>query len=351
MNWKQIIRIISFSLVLILVFVALSDVFETEDTLIAQRYNLFKTFSPGMIDAVYIGTSAVDRYFITAKAYDDYGMAVYDVSSDSMPAYAYLPLVKEVLRYQQPKLFIFDIRPFVTSPSATTSMANARKVIDTLDFFSPGRFEMISRTAKHLHQLDPDNYGLIQPDLLFTFLSDHGKWDEDDFSIVNQPVSKYLGYHLSTTIATGIQTLKASVYAEEMNALDEANEEYLLELITFAREKNLNILFVDNPHYVDEAKSSVTDTIFYLLEDEDIPYLNLNTDEIIAQYFNREKDFYNQGHVNYNGAVKFTDLFAKWLHENYDFPDHREDSAYAEWNGVYNKIQKQVKKLRDKNKK
>ena len=53
--------------------------------------------------------------------------------------------------------------------------------------------------------------------------------------------------------------------------------------------------------------------------------------------YDREKDFYNEGHVNYYGALKFTDYFSEYLLENYDLTDRRNDENCEYWNGHIDK--------------
>ena len=47
-------------------------------------------------------------------------------------------------------------------------------------------------------------------------------------------------------------------------------------------------------------------------------------------------DYYdNRAHTNALGAEKVTAYFGRWLRENYDLPDRRNDAAYASWDAAY----------------
>ena len=46
---------------------------------------------------------------------------------------------------------------------------------------------------------------------------------------------------------------------------------------------------------------------------------------------NFDRDFQDSSHLNYNGADKFTRYLGKYLKENYDLPDRRNDPKYYSW--------------------
>ena len=67
-------------------------------------------------------------------------------------------------------------------------------------------------------------------------------------------------------------------------------------------------------------------------EEADLPYvdLNLRYRDIGIDW---RKDSYDRGdHLNIEGARKVTEFMAKYLTDNYQLPDRREDSRWKEWN-------------------
>ena len=48
------------------------------------------------------------------------------------------------------------------------------------------------------------------------------------------------------------------------------------------------------------------------------------------------EDFRDPDHMNLGGANKFSYYFADYLAENYNLPDHRNDSDYETWYEDYN---------------
>ena len=49
------------------------------------------------------------------------------------------------------------------------------------------------------------------------------------------------------------------------------------------------------------------------------------------------KDYYHEAHTNIHGSLKFTYYLGKYLSENYDFEDKRENLDYESWNMAYDK--------------
>ena len=78
MTKNQIIRCAAFSVIVCLLLVLMCELFENTNTSnYATRMYSYRNFNEDTVDAVMIGTSGIDRYWIAAKAYEDYGMTVY----------------------------------------------------------------------------------------------------------------------------------------------------------------------------------------------------------------------------------------------------------------------------------
>lgn len=351
MNRKQIIRTLVFFLLLFFILVVLSDLFEYQNSNMSRRYEKYKTLEDDTVDAVYIGTSGVDRYFINSKAYEQYGMTVYPLSTEGLPPWLIKNLVVEAYKHQNPKLLIIDVRPFITGDfSRNTNLTDVRcrRVIDMLDFFSTNRISAIERSKKVLGQLD-DSYHWYTPSFYFSFIRYHNKWSDDGFSFddLDTEYAGYMGFYVAESKSIKVKPQKASVYTDVPAELDSISREYLDELIAYIREENLNVLFVDSHTICSELESARRLTLKDYLEEQGLDYLTYNTPEMEALYpIDHETDFYNSSHVNYYGAEKYTDYFAAYLHENYEFPDHRGDEACADdWTGIYDKIKRKIAKF------
>ena len=63
-----------------------------------------------------------------------------------------------------------------------------------------------------------------------------------------------------------------------------------------------------------------------------VTYIDFNTGPYAVD-IDWEADSRDGGdHLNYYGAVKYSHALGDYLVEDYDLPDHRQDSAYEAWN-------------------
>lgn len=354
MNRKQIIRTIVFFILVFFVLVFLCSLFKYKISNISRRYQTFKELEDNTVDAVFVGSSGVDRYWIAAKAYDEYGMTVYPLSSEGLPSWLVKNMIVEAVDRQNPKLILIDTRPFTTSEVASTvtlADTRARRVVDMLDFFSLNRLDAIKRSVAEMDKIDEESTKFdLATSYYLSFIRYHNKWSDDTFSFneLKQEKAAYLGFYIWKGSSIK-QYKKASdpELTEKREPLDEIAEKYLYELIDYIKEEKLDVLFVDTPYSVKEEGMARRNTLFDIFEENDIPYITYNTaDAYEALDLNFKEDFYNSNHVNYYGAEKFTGAFMQYLHDNYDLTDHRDDADCADdWNGIYKKIKKRIKKI------
>ena len=356
MTKKHVIRLVAFILAACCTLVLLSDLFEQENTNhISLRYTAFHELNKNTLDAVFIGTSGVDRYWIGAKAYEEYGMTVYPLASDGMPAWLFVNQIKYICSRQDPKLIIVDARPFGQAPTRASKMeVQARRVLDAMPFFSV-RYLEAAFTAMKVIQTEHPEEDFFKISYLLPFVKYHTKWEEDDYSIhanLSPDAHEYGGFLMSPSLSIRQKPHKGFVYDTTLTKeLGGIYQDALYDLLAYAKEKDLQLLFVDTPQQKDEHQVSTANTIGKILAEEGVPYLNYCLTDDQANFslipeLDRKTDFYNSGHVNYYGAEKFTAHLAKYLDENYDFEDHRQEAkAKEDWDGMYDRIKKTVEKF------
>ena len=388
----RIAKVVLFLGIFCVIIYLLCDIFEYHNNYLSQRYKLYKEFEPDMIDAVIIGTSGVDRSWIAAKGYDKFGLAVYPLSIDAMPCWTALDMIKEAYRFQDPKLIILDMRMFVVddpSNNLDLSKTRARRVIDTLNFFSPNRLDAINRTLKIINDADPEeeehSYDLS---FFLTFIQYHSAWADEDFEFLSEigsKPSKYLGFYLTRNSIVE-KKLKKTKWTKKRMDLTPIAEESLYEVLDYCRDNGIDLLFIDSPHYLDEDEVKKTNRLCDILDSRDIKWVRYSgsewynnekgfddqitlTDdgmyvvtfngvtwefenkELAEEYltkhtFNRKLHFYDSAHLNFEGAAIFTRLLGDYLVTNYDLGNHTDDPRYEDWVKVYSKIKRKIKTYR-----
>lgn len=355
MTKKEFGRMIAFALVVCLMLICLCEVFELNDTTnIAMRFKKFYNLEENTVDAVWIGTSGSDRYWMAPKAYEEYGMTVYPLAVDAMPTWLFINMIEEAQDKHDTKLFIIDLRAYGQNNTKKSAMdVRARRVLDAMPFFSVNRLKVAFKTMEEIQKVTGEK-SAFELSYLLPYIKYHSKWSEEDFSIknnVSDAEHSYLGFYMNKKLSVKQSEQEPYVYdADYFEELDPIAEDSLYELLDYIKEHELNVLFVDTPQYKSEMEMGRANTVCKILDEYGVPYLNFSATDENGDFphgleLDHEKDFYNEGHVNYYGAEKFTAVMAAYIDANYDLPDRRNDEAVREdWDGVYDKILKQIEK-------
>lgn len=356
MTKKQVIRCIAFVLVVCCIIVVLCDLFEQDDPNYAARFYSYRNFEKDKVDAVYFGTSGVDRYWISAKAYEEYGMTVYNLTCDAMPVWLYDIMIDEAFTYQNPELLIFDIRAFgqtnIDFPGAVD--IRARRVMDAMGLLTWNRVRAAMRTMEIMHTLD-ENQPRFDISYLLPFVKFHSKWTDSPTDTPPFTLDNTAGHDPSTTGGFVLHS-KYSIYQQKQSpinyeddydlnyyeALDPISEQALYDVLNYTKELGVEVLFVDTPQFMSNTELGRANEVIRILEENDVPYISYNTSgasEALNVTFDLETDFYESSHTNFYGAEKFTASLAAYLDEHYDLPDHRNDEdVKKDWDGVYDNI-------------
>jgi len=353
MTKKQALRCIAFILAVCVMMVVLCDLFEQENGNWADRcFNTYRASNPDTIDAVFLGTSGVACYWVAPLAYEEFGMTVYPLAADAMPAWLYTKMLDEVLTYQNPELILLDIRPFTSEPvDADTMDARARCILDAMDLFSINRNKTAVKAMKTIHAAHPD---APQFDISYflSFVKYHPKWVDGGHLLsynLGQRMHKYGGYRLDQDFIAVVSPQTPTDYDPNLvSDLTPLYEEALYEVMDYIRDKDLNVLFVDTPK-VAGSKMGASNRVYQILEEEGfdcLTYLAPPEDGAFPLDLDYSTDFYNSGHVNYYGAAKFTRALAAYLDTHYDLPDRRNDPAVqAQWDGLYEVMLEDLKEI------
>ena len=349
MTKKQILRTVAFLLVVSVLLLTLCDLFEYENSHISERIDTYQDLPRNTVDAVMLGTSGMDRYWITPKGYEKFGLTVYPLSTDASPAWMIKIMLKEAVKRQNPKLVIIDMRAFTNSYNEGSKKFDAasRRVIDGLDFFSFTRFEAISTTLKLRMKTGDEEAERYDPSYFFSFIKYHSKWEFDNFSFdeLDNPRSESLGFYMHSNNSIKRQgEYFESAQTDERGALDPIVEEVFYDLLDYLKKQDYQVLFLDTPHCHSANEAKRMNTICDILTENGFSYLLCDLDS----KYNRQEDFYNDGHVNYYGAEIFTEWFGEYLKSSYDFPDRRLDKKCdKDWIGVYDYVKDGIQIFED----
>lgn len=289
-------------------------------------FKQFYELPKNTVDAVYIGPSSARWYWNASYAFHKYGITVYPLATGNQPFSAAKYLIKEAEKTQNPSLYIIDIRMLYSDNLPYESFV--RTVTDNMKF-SANRFEAINDILKFGLQ-DNDNYNIF--DFYFSFTKYHTRWKEltiDDF-VDSSDVT--MGY----TCLNGVTPLDYPT-DEMLNAeavpLSEYSSTVLNEFLVFCKDEDVNVIFVNSPHLVEEAYGKL-ETAKHIIRNEGFEVLDFN-DKWTEIGLDPKFDMREILHVNPYGALKYTDYFSKFLIEKYNLQDHRNDENYEIWEDSY----------------
>jgi hypothetical protein len=89
------------------------------------------------------------------------------------------------------------------------------------------------------------------------------------------------------------------------------------------------------PAKLDKNSPGMFNTVSEIAKENNIPFIDYNK-KINELGFDFKADMANADHMNVWGSEKVSSLLGKYLTENYNLSDHRNDTKYAEWNSDYN---------------
>ena len=337
MNKKQCLKIAAFLLLVILVLFLLSLVFNNADASTVSRLRTYTELDADSVDAVYIGTSGVHRYWVPGYAYHNYGLTVYPRTVKGCRAWHVLTLVRYAYKYQSPRLVIVDCRPFVSETSDDYAERNSRFFSESLPWSSPFRYQAILRTVKYSSQFPEGTAPKISFWLpIFRY---HDRWSTGiNTSYFTRERTKSLGYLISMKT----KPMPESTYSTESEEISWFAKECLDELLKYSADNGIHLLFVDSPRYINEKRSKQANWFYAYLEQKGIPCFELCSEGKLEDYgIDRTADFKDKLHMNYLGAQKYTGILSEYLLENYDFKDRRADNLEA-WEGAYEKFLKDI---------
>ena len=291
-----------------------------------ERFNSFYSQPENSLDAVIIGSSSVDRYWIPSLAYQNYGIAVYGLSSGNQPAVFAKYLIKEVEKTQDVDVYLIDIRGMIRS-SGSTKELDVRRVTDNLRM-SPNRYNAVKAALDYLEQgettkVNTDDRSYYIPQLkYYPELKEKGLIKE--YIAEPRPESEFLGYFAYNSSTYKKSKQKPTATTSKTTEIAEANQEVLNDLLDYCDTLDAEVLFITSPQKVSKDRQQKYNYVFKVIEDRGYETINFNTSKMYKKLkWDFKNDLYNSGHANIWGAVKYTNYLGKYLQEKYELPDHR----------------------------
>ncbi len=293
-------------------------------------------------DVVFIGDCEVYENISTIKLWEEYGITSYiRGSAQQLPWQSYY-LLEDTLRYETPDVVVFNVLSLkYDKPQKETYN---RMTLDGMRW-SKSKIDDVKASMT-----EEENF----IDYVFPILRYHSRWSELTMNDIKYMFKKdpvtVNGYYMRIDVRpqTGFpDPMPLSDYTLGSNAMS-----YLDKMTALCKEKGIKLVLIKAPTEYPHWYNEWDDQIVQYAKDNDLPYINMiPLQEEIG--LDMSVDTYDAGlHLNLSGAEKLAVYFGRYLKENYDLKDHREDPEYVEeYNektALYNTmIEKQKRELED----
>ena len=347
-NRRQIRHIAIFLIVVAVFLVYLFSIFDFDDDLSADR--IFKTFynmEEDTLDGVYLGSSAVYRYFMPTSAYEQEGYAIMNLATSSQPFVLNKYLIKEVLKTQpNSKVILIELRNLIKVDELLME-SDIRRVTDSMRM-SENRNEAIDAALAYYKSLgikmdyNADHY-------YYPFLMYHSRWEVDmepENLLPYDLETEYMGF-LATKRTFKVVPVDDPGTVKGEEDLSEERMEIVRDLLEYCKGLDQTVIFVSAPCTGEKREFRQFNRLAKMIRAEGFTCWNFNSPRLRKQLgLDWSKDFYAPHHVNYYGAVKYTDLLIQKLKKKTDLPDHRGDPDYDKWQDAADRLHKKLDSLR-----
>lgn len=256
------------------------------------------------IDLIVLGSShaytSLNPYLIESET----GLKAYDFCTQQQPLWITYYYLKEALKYQHPKYIVLESHMAVVGNYDYAEEQVNRDAIDKMKF-SINKINTIKNSVKDKN--DRESYYL-------NIIKYHSRYKELNSVDIKKA---FLGYTVDNKgyIAleeNGYIFNNDSKFTDNDSELYKKNREYLYKIINLTKKENINLIIVKTPTSYNHEEMAKLNYIKKIAQENDILFLDYinNMTDLNLDYNN---DFYDVGHLNKNGSIKFTKKFIEYL--------------------------------------
>ena len=330
MKKKRIRKLCCFGLVFLLLLGGIGKFLHVNSVSDGIRLKGFYMEPKNSLDVVTIGASETYTSIAPGILWRDFGFTSYLYSVSGCPISMVKSQVKEVRKYQNPKVIVIEINGAVPRyESYQTRESGLRGYLDNIPW-SENKIQTIREVVPKEEQ---SSY-------FFPFLKYHSNWKNIGSCVANMYLRAKMNLEGSSRLK-GYQTFSRSMKGKSLvditgdtstSPLTKSGEYYLRDLLDYLKEEKIeNVLFVRIPHRVTQktyGDYQRTNRAGEIIHEYGYPFVNFeySRDEI---GLNMKKDFYNDHHMNQYGQAKFTRYFGEYLIRHYNLKNipYSEDLA------------------------
>lgn len=330
MKKKRFFKVIIFIICLLVIFNGVDYVLERP---IDQQWDhsglSYIYHNKNYYDVIFVGTSVTITNISNEELYLNNGIAGVTIGEPSQPTYLSYYTLEEALKYQNPKVILFDVNSLFYTEEELRQNVIEYDEYHHLHYSLDGmknnltKYQAFCQAKKIVPELDFWNY-------FSKSYYNHSNWQNISMgNFVRKSSDQVMnGNYMNLNLYSApydVSTLELNgENTEEVTEVPDLNIIYLEKMISLCKEKDIPFILTRGGGTYTWGKYNA---IVNLAKEYGIPYLDLKDFE------NEEKvdlllDTSDGNHFNMSGAKKWTDILGKYLSENFEFVDRRKDSKY-----------------------
>ncbi len=343
---KKIFAIIIYCVLFAILLFVLSPIFvpkwrDGTDNYSGSIVRGFYDEPDGSLDVLFMGNSDTYRSIIPIELWDKYGIASYVYTSPGQRTWTGYYVLLDALRSQHPDIIVYNIDSIGSDNQSLESCY--RKAFDNMEW-SPVKIKAVFFDNRF-------NFGLAKK-LAFAFpiLRFHDRYSEltlDDFKYAYG--SEHFSYKGYDMITTNDGYMGGKSYMKDTGEVFEMTDyvrEYLDKFVEKCKEEGITLILMEAPTS-DSWNYAKHKAMSEYAKEKGLEFIDLNM-HLDEMKFDWTKSTPDKGdHLNIYGAEKATKFIGKYLKDNYNIPDRREDENYKQWfidSDIYHKDAQNAKK-------
>lgn len=325
---QHLLTAVGFTVVLAAAIFACSDFLEYKEA--REKYTDFYEAETNF-DVIFMGTSHTYGTLYPMELWKEYGITSYNWGYNHCAVAESYHLMQEVVKRTDPRLFVVDLYGLLEYDNwdgvgngkyRTDKVEEQHVQFDAVPFSQ----EKVTAVRDIFDDYDKNN------DFLWNFILYHNRWEDlgtRDFTAQPLPL-------MGATIYSGVGSHPPfrPTETETMDLSHIVGYEYLLKMIEFCAERDIQLLCTYLPYPAKPASQIVANSLEEVLRG----YPNCRFVSMLdADYLVYPADLYrDNNHLNYVGACKATSWLGQYMLEHCGIESHADDPAYtACWDEYY----------------
>lgn len=313
-------------------YTEISEVLRSKTGAESDMVHSFYSLERDTVDVLCLGSSHGYSSFQSNVLWDEFGITSYVMCSYRQTVASSYYLLKEALRYQKPKVVLFESY-FVRIKKKYAQDSFLRLTFDGTRL-GPVKYEMIEDFLGNRGLKDKLSYYI-------PFIKYHSRWsDLKDWDFNKKP---YLHGSILDNVTVPAED---PGIPEEIDEIPETSEEYLEKIRELCLENGIQLIVYAAPYGVEDDYETyaqgqrVNNGLEAYLEERDVPFFYYQkTGEAGIDF---STDFRDNTHMNFSGAQKITRHLGHYLEGRYGLEDHRGEEGYQTWEEDFRKYERDV---------